>query len=126
MDTKTSSEIRTVEISVPAQMEPLLKASGLTLEQLIESYLCDLGQCANGSNGSDERDMASGYFLRCRDHDRPNSQVRYVFDYLCGINFSWYRYGRERADEFVEFERREIAELMVELEEADEAIDALD
>ena len=113
MDTKMKTKTA-VEITVPPHIEPLLKASGVTLEKVIEGYLHDLCQMALGSHGSDERNMARQYFSRCYDHGE-DAQISHVFGDLRRIRFGWMDYGRDRADEFAEFERREITELMEEL-----------
>jgi len=116
---------RTMEISVPAQMRPLLEATGLTLEQAIESYLADLCQLANRSNGTDERVMARKYFARCYGRG-DDARLSLVFNELRSIGYSWLDYGRDRADEFAEVEARRVAELMRELRGEEEANVAAD
>ena len=90
-------DIKTIEISVPAQMEPLLKAAGVTLDQVIQSYLFDLGQVCHGSNGSDERNMAERYFRRCWYGWGDDGRIDYVISTLAYIRTRWGLYGADRS-----------------------------
>lgn len=100
-----------IEINVPPHLTPLLKAAGISLEQAIESYLFDLGQCCHGSNGSDERMMAREYFQRCWYGCDDEGKVERVFEALTTLRYEWYNYGRSREEEFEQLERDTIQQL---------------
>jgi hypothetical protein len=97
------------------------------IEQIIENFLCDLGQCVNGSNGSDERSMAAAYFRR--GYYGGTETVTYAFERLNWIHWQWYSEEmnqdldwdkhneamRIKSERFRAFEQREIQELLSEL-----------
>jgi hypothetical protein len=56
--------MKSIRIGLPPEFAIKCEDAGISPEEVIEAFIRDL--CAlDGSNGSDERDLAQSYFDRC-------------------------------------------------------------
>jgi hypothetical protein len=63
---------KTMKLDIPRQLELLCTLMDTTPEELLQSFIHDVSRTPQ-SNGSDEREMATEYLLRC-------TQGQYHFD----------------------------------------------
>jgi len=101
-----------IKVNVPEHIKPILKASDLTIEDIIESFLFDLGQCCHGSSGSDERDMAKDYFLRACNNGAAYELLLGVFEDLQQLRYDWMDYGNPKKKEYEQHESETIKHIL--------------
>jgi hypothetical protein len=79
---------QTIEVSIPKQLELLCELLETTPAKVLQSFINDVSLEVN-SSGSDEREQATSYFIRCGhgSHRYDYEQLETMF---AGLN--WLRY----------------------------------
>lgn len=80
-----------IEVSIPKQLELLCELLETTPQAILQAFINDVSLEVN-SSGSDEREQATSYFMRCGHgmHRYSFEQVQAMFD---GLNWlRWQQY----------------------------------
>ena len=82
---------QTITVEVPRQLGMLCELLETTPQQVLQGFLNDLALEVHGSNGSDERQMASEYFIRVGYgmHRYNFEEVVQMFDELNSLRLQW-------------------------------------
>ena len=80
-----------ITLSIPSQLSLLCELLETTPEEILQAFINDLSLEVN-SSGSDEREMATSYFIRCGYgmHRYEHEQVEQMFDGLNWLRFQQY------------------------------------
>ena len=87
---------KTITLNIPAQLSLLCELLETTPEAVLQSFVNDVSLEVN-SSGSDEREMATSYFMRCGYgmNRYEHAQVEQMFD---GLNWlRWQQYEKKGA-----------------------------
>ena len=85
---------QTIELQIPKQLELLCELLETTPQQILQTFINDVSLEVN-SSGSDEREQATSYFMRCGHgmHRYEFDQVEQMFD---GLNWlRWQQYEKK-------------------------------
>jgi hypothetical protein len=88
---------KTITLEIPPQLEMLCSFLETTPERVIQGFINDVS-LSRGSNGSDERMMATDYFLRCGHgiHLFDYDQQREMLEGLNQIRHDFYLFGNDQ------------------------------
>jgi hypothetical protein len=87
---------QTIELQIPQQLEMLCELLETTPQQILQTFVNDVSLEVN-SSGSDEREQAVSYFMRCGHgmHRYEFDEVEQMFD---GLNWlRWQQYEKKGA-----------------------------
>jgi hypothetical protein len=84
---------KTITLEIPPQLEMLCNLLGTTPQRVIQGFVDDVS-LSQRSNGSDERMMATGYFIRCGYgmHIFEFDQVQEMFEKLDQLRYDSYMF----------------------------------
>lgn len=82
---------KTITLHIPVQLSFLCELLQTTPEEVLQTFINDVSLEVN-SSGSDEREMATSYFMRCGYgmHRYAFDQVEQMFDGLNWLRFQQY------------------------------------
>ena len=85
-----------IELEVPLQLQMLCELLETTVQEVMQVFIHDVSMEVN-SSGSDEREQATGYFMRCGYgmHCYACEQVMEMFEDLNWLRFQRYEYRGE-------------------------------
>jgi hypothetical protein len=91
-----------ITVEIPVQMSRLCELLDVAPSKVVQSFVDDVSLQVEGSNGSDERAMATDYFQRCGYNTGrfDDDEMEEIFYELEKIRMSWYRFGNLKQDEY--------------------------
>ncbi len=100
---------KTIKLEIPPQLEMLCSLLDTTAERVIQGFINDVSM-SRGSNGSDERMMATGYFLR-RGHGMhifEHEQLEEMLEGLNQIRYCSCSFGNSQIDAYRRYVKKEL------------------
>jgi len=100
---------KTIKLEIPPQLEMLCSLLDTTIERVIQGFINDVS-LAQGSNGSDERMMATDYFLRCGYgmHIFDYEQLGQMISGLNDIRYNVSSFGNSQIDAYRRYVKKEL------------------
>jgi hypothetical protein len=100
---------KTITLEIPSQLEMLCSFLETTPQRVIQGFIDDVS-LSRRSNGSDERMMATDYFLRC-GYGMPFfdlDQVVQMLEELNQIRYDFYCFGNDNMDAYKRHAQKEL------------------
>ena len=100
---------KTITLEIPPQLEMLCNLLETTPQRVIQGFIHDVS-LSRGSNGGDERMMATDYFLRC-GYGMPffeYDQVQEMLDGLNQIRYDFYSFGNNQMTAYKRHVQKEL------------------
>ncbi|SRR6266498_491742 len=100
---------KTITLEIPKQLEMLCNLLETTPERVIQGFVDDVS-LSQRSNGSDERMMATDYFMRCGYgmHLFEFDQVQEMLEGLNQIRYDFYSFGNDQMAAYKQHAQKEL------------------
>ena len=100
---------KTITLDIPPQLEMLCTLLETTPQKVIQGFIHDVS-LSLGSNGSDERMMATEYFMRCGYgmHLLDYQEQEQMLEELNQIRYNFYHFGNDEMAAYKLYARKEI------------------
>lgn len=100
---------KTITLEIPPQLEMLCDLLETTPQRVIQGFIDDV-TLSQRSNGSDERMMATDYFMRCGYgmHLFEFDQVQEMLEGLNQIRYDFYLFGNDQMAAYKRHAQKEL------------------
>jgi hypothetical protein len=100
---------KTIKLNIPKQLELLCSLLETTPERVIQGFVDDVS-LSQQSNGSDERMMATEYFMRCGYgmHLFDYQEQEQMLEELNQIRYNFYHFGNDEMAAYKRYAQKEM------------------
>jgi hypothetical protein len=100
---------KTIKLDIPKQLELLCSLLEITPQRVIQGFIDDVS-LSQQSNGSDERMMATEYFMRCGHgmHLFDYQEQEQMLEGLNQIRYNFYHFGNDEMAAYKRYAQKEM------------------
>lgn len=109
---KSQPLLSKIKVEIPPQLIKLCELLESRPEQIVQAFIHDLAKSVHGTSGSDERWMATDYFLRTYPVGMSTGieyeEVQQMIEELDELRFAWKNFGNQKENEYQKFFKIEL------------------